>query len=380
MAITFSQNIAPNNALSTVGQEAMSGLQGHYRNQAVQQLNHHSHHLHPQSLAALVGSQMKGMRSQTNLKDLIDRMRRRPALIGSRQSAFDALIGETPPLDQQLVRDVVQFLSLLEDMQSGGQGGDDYESAIMAALQASQSEEQKRRILSMARGYFESREDVDLKFLNELNKLSGQYEQLTETIEIAADSSELATLETDPAAIRKHFRRKLREVGDLGELFSELMSLGIETKLLEEIGRDLSALSGADDRAYVRSLTCELSRLWQLTSSHDEVKEVGLLVESHLGRRAKTLNVVELTTEMLSFCSKTIVNQTNASKLLTYVRHAPLQGQVVFANCLMELHSRLPDGIWLSTKDRLVQYSALRILCDRVAEAEEQAVAQAGSE
>jgi hypothetical protein len=106
------------------------------------------------------------------------------------------------------------------------------------------------------------------------------------------------------------------------------------------------------------------------------VKEIGFLVESHLGRQAKALDIVEITTDILSFCSRSIVSQTNASRLLTCVQHAPLQGQVVFANCLLDLHSRLPDGIWLTTKDRLVQHSALRVLCDRIAEAEERAVAE----
>ena len=48
-----------------------------------------------------------------------------------------------------------------------------------------------------------------------------------------------------------------------------------------------------------------------------------------------------------------------------------LGGQLVFANALRDLHGRMPDGIWLTPKERLVQYTVLGALCHRLTEAEE---------
>jgi hypothetical protein len=50
---------------------------------------------------------------------------------------------------------------------------------------------------------------------------------------------------------------------------------------------------------------------------------------------------------------------------------ASLASQLVFANALRDLHGRMPDGIWLTTKERLLQYTVLGALCHRLTEAEE---------
>lgn len=416
MVITYSQNIAPHNAISTVGSEITSALQGKYGHEAVRQISHQTIQQHPHSFAALVGSQMMTLRRDTNLKDLIDRMRANPTLITTAQTGYSVALSEMPPHDHRMLQTVFQFLSGLQGQarlrqdsdddeeaeddevlephqqrrslmakQQGRGGGsgkqqaqDHYERTILSALEGMQSAEAKAATLSVARGYFDGAEGVDLNFISALNRISEDFEQ-TVTLPPEADANALATLETNPLAVRTEFRRKLRETGNLGALFEELVELGIEAQLLEDIGRELAGLVHASDKNYVRALTRELSRLWQIRSCYEEARDVAIQIAPHIRRTELCPEPLQITVKMLYFCSKSGVNQNDTIGLLGNLQGNSFQSQVVFANCLRDMHTRLPGGIWPSLKDRTVQYSALRVLCDRLADAEERAYAEAAA-
>jgi hypothetical protein len=183
-----------------------------------------------------------------------------------------------------------------------------------------------------------------------------------------------ATLETNPAAVRKRYRKKLREKRNLGELFEELAKLGLEFNfptLFAEIGADLAGVSRQSDRDYLRSLTAELKKLWQLKSVHEETKELVRITEPHMSRSERKPEPLKLTVTFLYYCGKAIVSAGDAQGLLGPLEGASLGSQVVFANALRDLHGRMPDGIWLTPKERLLQYTVLGALCHRLTEAEE---------
>src|SRR5262249_52885535 len=119
--------------------------------------------------------------------------------------------------------------------------------------------------------------------------------------------------------------------------------------------------------------TRELSRLWQLKSSHEESKEIIRNVAPHLSSSDRKPDPSKVTSGFLYFCAKKSVSRADAQSLLEPLQHASLQSQVVFANLLKDFHSRMPDGIWLSPQDRFLQYSALGALCHRLTDAEERA-------
>jgi hypothetical protein len=137
----------------------------------------------------------------------------------------------------------------------GGHGHDDdadaqqrraeLENAIDKALGKFNNNADKAAAIAMARGYFEAR-GADPHFLNLLNALSGQFEGISELTlaQLAAAEEALlasATLETSPAAVRRRYRKRLREKRNLGELFEELAQLGLEINfptLFAEIGSD----------------------------------------------------------------------------------------------------------------------------------------------
>jgi hypothetical protein len=268
----------------------------------------------------------------------------------------------------------------------GGHGHDDdgqareseLEDAIYKALGKFNNNADKAAALAMARGYFEAR-GADPRFLNLLNALSGKYEGVSELTlaQLAAAEEALlaaATLETSPAAVRKRYRKRLREKRNLGDLFEELAALGLEFNfptLFAEIGADLAGVSRESDRDYLRSLTAELKKLWQLKSAHEETKELVRITEPHLGKSARKPEPLKLTVSILYYCGKAAAGPADAQSLLGTIEGASLGSQVVFANGLRDLHGRMPDGIWVTPKERLVQYTVLGALCHRLTDAEE---------
>jgi hypothetical protein len=213
-----------------------------------------------------------------------------------------------------------------------------------------------------------------------LGKLAEEFQGVVEQSALAqlaaAEESMLATatLETSPAAVRRRYRKLLREKRCLGELFEELDKLGSEDSfwiLLSEIGADLSGISGESDRDYLRSLTSELKKLWHMKSAYDETKELCRITAPHLSISGCKPDPRPLTILFLRYCGKTTVGPRDAQTLLELVKEASLQSQVVFANALKELHGRMPDGVWTTTTNRLLQHATLGTLCHRLTEAEE---------
>jgi hypothetical protein len=174
--------------------------------------------------------------------------------------------------------------------------------------------------------------------------------------------------------VRRRYRKRLREKRNLGELFEELAKLGLEVNfptLFAEIGADLAGVSRQSDRDYLRSLTAELKKLWQLKSVHEETKELVRVTEPHMSGSERKPEPLRLTVSFLYYCGKAIVGPGDAQSLLGLLEGASPASQVVFANALRDLHGRMPDGIWIAAKDRMLQYTVLGALCHRLTEAEE---------
>jgi hypothetical protein len=415
---TGRQNIADQIAISPPGTGPAAERPGSYRNESVT----------PTPENSVLTKAGASETPRTNLQDLAQRVRDEPA---GTTSALYQTLANLPEADKTPLPQMYQFVDGLAELagdgasdeagkteegeyevdgeqrsererasvddndgrvstggDGGGHGHDDdaeaqqrraeLENAIHKALGKFNNNADKAAAIAMARGYFEAR-GADPHFLNLLNALSGQFEGVSELslAQLAAAQEALlaaATLESSPAAVRKRYRKRLREKRNLGELFEELAQLGLEINfpaLFAEIGSDLAGVSRQSDRDYLRSLTAELKKLWQLKSVHEETKEVVRITEPHLSKSERKPEPLTLTVSFLYYCGKAIVSPGDAQSLLGLLGGASLASQVVFANALRDLHGRMPDGIWLTTKERLLQYTVLGALCHRLTEAEE---------
>jgi hypothetical protein len=421
---TVRQNIVDQNAISPVGAGPAAERPGSYRNESVTPTPENS----VLTRAAAEGAGVLTT-PRTNLQDLAQRVRDQPA--GTTSVLYQTL-ANLPEAARTPLPQMYQFLDGLAELtgdgasdeagkteegeerevggeqmgererasvddndgrvsmggDGGGHGHDDdaeaqqrraeLENAIHKALGKFDNNTDKAAAIAMARGYFEAR-GADPHFLNLLNALSGQFEGISELslAQLAAAEEALlaaATLETSPAAVRRRYRKRLREKRNLGELFEELAQLGLEINfptLFAEIGSDLAGVSRQSDRDYLRSLTAELKKLWQLKSVHEETKEVVRITEPHLSKSGRKPEPLKLTASVLYYCGKAVVSPGDAQSLLGLLEGASLASQLVFANALRDLHGRMPDGIWLTTKERLLQYTVLGALCHRLTEAEE---------
>ncbi|MGL9618596.1 hypothetical protein QRQ56_11375 [Bradyrhizobium sp. U531] len=419
---TARQSIAADNAGSPVGTGLMAERQGSYRSEAVRPTLDNA-------VITKAAAQGAGVVTtvRTNVQDLARRVQQDPGVTTT--SLYETL-AELPEIDKTALPRMFEFLDGLAELaggeaahehhaeeaepvegvdalaeqeaaqvdnervrtigdREGSRGGgdgegqardeEDLESKLMQALGKFGSITDKATAVALARGYFESRGANPL-FLNMLSllsaKLDGIVPQATLAQVIAAQEALLAaeTLETSPAAVRRRYRRRLRELKNLGELFEELVEIGLESSLpalLAEIGSDLAGVTLQSDRAFLRSLTSELKKLWQLRSAYDDTRELLRLTEPHLPRFEWRPEPVKLTSVLLLFCAKPVVGPSDTRVLLGPVATAVLASQVVFANGLMDLHSRLPDGIWSNAKERMLQHLALGALCQRLTEEEE---------
>lgn len=418
------QQVATDNAMSPVGSGAVTERQGSYRSESVKPTPDNS----VLTKAAAEGAGVVTP-PRTNLQDLARRVQERPVVTTA--SLYETL-GEMPELDKTALPRMFEFIDTVaglvgddagagtdaaaeetegqevegegageQDQLEAGEGdqrvgtvgerearrdGDaeegerQFEDEIFQALGKLGKNADKSAAIAMARGYFEAKQ-VDPRLLNVLSAISAKFDdiapELTLAQVMAAQEALLAaaTLETNPAAVRARYRRKLREERNLGGLLEELAELGLEPSfpvLFAEIGADLAGVGRQSDRNYLRSLTAELKRLWQLKSALDETAELVRVTEPHISEPGRRLEPLGLAASLLHYCAKSIVGPREAQSLLDPLAGASLGSQVVFANALRDLHGRMPDGIWLAAKDRLLQYTALGALCHRLTEAEEQ--------
>jgi hypothetical protein len=427
LVVSFGQTIAPHSAVSPVGTESSAALQGRYGTESVKPSPMNSIISKAVAEGAGVASTQR-----TNLRELAQRIQKDSSTVGT--AALYDRFGEMPELDKSELPEIFEFLEALSEFsgeeagseklaghqkedeigqarreggakeqgltsatrlavgERGAKGGDDsageeggdgehnFEAGIYKALGKFDKDGTKAAAAAIARGYFEGKEGADPKFLSALSKVSLAFEDvfseelLAQRAAVEQAKFAAATLETDPATVRLRYRKRLRESRNLGELFEELRELGLEAHFLllfAEIGRDLASISRDSDKDFLRSLTKELSKLWQLRTSHEESKEAVVNIEPHLLPSEKKIDPLQVTTDFLHFCSKSAVTPTDTQTLLGPLRSASPASQAVFANLLRDLHLRLPDGIWPSPKERFLQYSALGALCHRLTEAEE---------
>lgn len=435
MAVSFSQAVAPLNPISPVGVEKFAALQGRYGSEAVRPSVDNS----VITKAMAEGAATSAMQ-RINIRDLAQRIQRESKTITA--TALYESLGEMPELDKTVLPQMFQFLDALGELaseeigeervaeepetregteakreaegardlaaetkrpvagrgrtedegtgySSEEEGQDRFEEGIYRALGAFTSDTYKAAAIAIARGYFQGKANADAGLLNALDKISGAFETsipedaLAQRASLEQAKFAAATLETDPATVRRRYRQRLRERSNLGELFDGLRELGLDSgfpALFTEIGRDLAGTSVVSDKDYVRSLMRELSRLWQLKSSHEESKEIVRNIGPHLSPSERRPDPSNITSGFLYFCAKKSVSAADAQSLLEPLQRASLESQVIFANLLRDSHSRMPDGLWLSAQDRFLQYSALGALCHRLTDAEERAYEAAGGE
>ena len=203
---------------------------------------------------------------------------------------------------------------------------------------------------------------------------------------MAAPASELApTLETDPASLRDSYRAMLRETPTrLGQVFRALSNYDLSKnfpKTVEALTTaartDLDAAHPSVDKRYLQELLTELSKMKQLSSVYDGVKEqirlVGRLIPAE--ERAR-LDPGNLTAAVLDFANLPTANLSDARKLIGDVGTGQPAVQVNLANGIHELHGQLPDAVFPSSAARLHQGGVLDALLDEVGLAEEDSYAK----
>jgi hypothetical protein len=404
---TIRQNFVPESQVSS--SHAVVNQQGLYRGETVTATNESS----IVTAVAMQGSNIVTL-PRANRLSLVQSIQKESTIS---TTALYQILAVTHELDKTALPQIFQFLArlaalahdeedeTLEDPEEGelwgsrgreiyddpGDHGDDsssdggsysednFEEGIYRSLGKLSNTADKAAAISIARGYFEAK-DAHPRLLNALNAVSGKFYRIDEGAQLAqlaaAEEAKLAsaTLETSPAIVRLRYRKKLREKSNLGELFEELVSLGLESTFLSlfvEIGADLAGIGQQSDRGYLRWLTVELKRLWQLRSVYDETNELLRITEPHLSKSDTKPELTKVTGSLLYYCAKLTVGPQDAQLLLGSLERCSLESQLVFANALRDLHSRMPDGIWPAITERLLQYNALGELCYRLTEAEE---------
>jgi hypothetical protein len=252
---TGRQNIADQIAISPPGTGPAAERPGSYRNESVT----------PTPENSVLTKAGASETPRTNLQDLAQRVRDEPA---GTTSALYQTLANLPEADKTPLPQMYQFVDGLAELagdgasdeagkteegeyevdgeqrsererasvddndgrvstggDGGGHGHDDdaeaqqrraeLENAIHKALGKFNNNADKAAAIAMARGYFEAR-GADPHFLNLLNALSGQFEGVSELslAQLAAAQEALlaaATLESSPAAVRKRYRKRLRE-------------------------------------------------------------------------------------------------------------------------------------------------------------------------
>jgi hypothetical protein len=375
--------IRHNNALqNSISPIDVSEWQGSFRGEGVRAA------LEESVIAKAAAENVGALRiARTNVQELARRVQKEPA-VGT--AALYESLAAMAELDKTTLPQMLAFLDDLTELLDEGRqekhGSDEeeqheerFEAGLYRALRKLNNTADKAMAVAVARGYFEAR-DANSTFLNALHAVSGEFDEIMSgatlaQLAAAQDATlEAATLETSPAAVRMRYRKRLVEKASLGALFEELVALGLEpgfSSLFADIGADLATVGSQSDRGYLRSLTIELKKLWQLKSVHEETREAVRNTEPHLSKSELRPDLLRLTAYLLHYCAKSTVNASDAQQLLGPLEAASLASQVVFANSLRDLHNRLPDGIWLEATERLLQYDALGTLCHRLTEAED---------
>lgn len=226
-----------------------------------------------------------------------------------------------------------------------------------------------------------------LQALREGYETAGRAAQVRAGFASAVPASEGADIVgADPADIRTVYRQMIVSAETGAELFRLLRRFDLSRKLEAVIAifskaaaRDLASTKPSTDRAHIRALLMELTRLRKLKSVLILAEELVRNTARHLSPEdAVEADPVEITGDVLSFANMSNPGLEDARNLLHPYRQAPLGAQLVFANGLRDLHAELPEGIVRSPDILLRQKAALLSMLDGLVAAEEQAFAQDG--
>ena len=196
-------------------------------------------------------------------------------------------------------------------------------------------------------------------------------------------SQAAATMETDPAAVRDTYRNMLREQPNLGRLFDDLAKLDpsknfeklVET-FREVASQDLSSTGPSTDPGFLHTLLTELSKLKKLQTTYEMGKDMVSQTARMLPPKDKGLTSAnEVTSELLHFIAKPSASLTDARKLLGGMANASPLAQVLHANGIRDIFSKVPDEVWPSPQSRTQQSTALGSLLNLLVASENDAYA-----
>jgi len=379
---TLRQNIAQLNVISPIGAEVMDQVRGMHDGESVMRSD--------ESSKLQEASEELGMSvaHRADKKSLGDRSVRQ-----GRGTNFEAVsrlseyLDKLPNMPREAeLKALVDLLEQYRDnMEGRGGGSRPTKEDILAALQQFDGDVTHQfAALDIVREYFESAGE---EFHTLLSEVAQEFERTDVArdvragfaiAEIAARAAE--TLETDPASVREAYREMLRGSQNMGQLFDQLVKLDGQKNLDELIdlfmttaGRDLSSTGPSTDERFLQSLMTELGKLKKLKtvfeSTDDLVRTTTPLLKSN---DAQPLDSVNVTSKLLNFVSKPVVNIGDARGLLDQLGpNCTAGGKLVFINGLNNLHKEIHDEVMPSPQARLQQSTTIGLLLQELVTLEE---------
>ncbi|MEI2384502.1 HrpJ domain-containing protein [Breoghania sp. JC706] len=190
------------------------------------------------------------------------------------------------------------------------------------------------------------------------------------------------SLETDPAALRDHYREMLRGPQTMARIFDTLsgfnLRLAFDTVVelfMQAAGNDLASTTTSTDPVFLGALVKELGKLKTMRTLFDASFEVLARVQRidpDFANGAGAAGPVELTSALLHFCARPTASLADARALTKPFETGFPPTMVVFGNELRDLHAMAPDQVFPSDQACLQQKNALRQLQTELTEVEEQ--------
>jgi type III secretion system YopN/LcrE/InvE/MxiC family regulator len=382
---TLRQSIAQMNVISPVGAEIMDQVRGQHDNETVMRSD--------ESSKLTEASEELGMSvaHRADKKTLGDRQVRQGQ--GTNFEAVTRLseyLNNLPNMPREaelksLVDKLKQFEDLLE-RGGDGTGAMPTKEDILALLQEFDGDVTHQfAALEIAREYFET-EGASPEFHALLDEARAEFEREDVArdvragfaiAQIAARAAE--TLETDPASVRETYREMLRQNQNMGQLFDSLSKYDLQKNFEEVIdmfmmaaGRDLSSTGPSTDDQYLHALITELGKLKKLQtvfeSTEDLIKTSKPMFKPN---ELDKLDTVGVTSRLLNFVSKPVVNIGDARGLLTGLDQSAPSSRLVFMNGLQNLHRELHDEIMPSPQARQQQSTTIDLLLQELVAFEE---------
>ncbi|PTW56665.1 type III secretion system YopN/LcrE/InvE/MxiC family regulator [Breoghania corrubedonensis] len=304
------------------------------------------------------------------------------------------------------LRDLVKTLQKFEDILEKGGGSGQHVSAddILHALR--DFDKDVTHQYEVLRAVIRYHEDTRAAFENggpsperaaarealraELDAAEARFEQDPDLIRdvragyaMAALANDAApTLETNPAALRNHYREMLRGPRNMAQIFDTLTGFNLRFAFdavvdlfMDAAGNDLASTTTSTDPVLLGALLKELSKLKTMRTvfgaCHEALAKVQR-IDHGFANGAGAGGPEELASALLHFCTKHATNLADARALAKPFETDFPPTMVVFANELRDLHAMVPDQVFPSDQACVQQKKVLEQLQTEMTEIEEQ--------